>query len=51
MKTKTMTLDEKSYNSLSSLKKKDESSSDLVKRFTRLINPLACFSGAWKDMP
>lgn len=51
MGTKTIALDEKSYNSLSSLKKNDESFSDLVKRLTRPIKPLASFSGAWKDMP
>ena len=51
MGTKTIALDEKSYNSLSSLKKKGESFSDLVKRLTRPTKPLAGFSGAWKDMP
>ncbi len=51
MGTKTIALDEKSYNSLSSLKKKDESFSDLVKRLTMPTKPLASFSGAWKDMP
>ena len=51
MGTKTIALDEKSYNSLSLLKKKDESFSDLVKRLTRPTKPLCGFSGAWKDMP
>ena len=51
MGAKTIALDEKSYNSLSLLKKKDESFSDLVKRLTRPTKPLCGFSGAWKDMP
>ncbi len=51
MGTKTIALDEKSYNSLSSLKKRDESFSDLVKRLTKPNKPLASFAGAWKDMP
>lgn len=33
------------------MKKKDESFSDLVKRLTKPIKPLAGFSGAWKDIP
>lgn len=51
MGAKTIALDEKSYNSLSSLKKKDESFSDLVKRLTKPKRSLSSFAGAWKDMP
>ena len=51
MGSKTIALDEKSYNSLRSLKKKDESFSYLVYRLAKPTRPLASFSGLWKDMP
>lgn len=51
MGAKTIALDEKSYNSLRSLKKKDESFSDLVSRLAKQVRPLADFAGVWKDMP
>ena len=40
MGTKTITIKEEVYNSLLSLKRKDESFSDLLDRLTRKENPL-----------
>jgi predicted CopG family antitoxin len=51
MGTKTVALDEKSYESLSLLKKKDESFSDVVRRLTNTAKPLSSYAGVWKDMP
>ena len=45
----TISLDEEAYNRLKSLKKKNESFSDVVKRITKplKVNSLLSFAGIW----
>jgi hypothetical protein len=51
MASHRVTLDSEAYAALKSLKRSDESFSDVVKRLTRRRHSILDLAGTWRDLP